>query len=178
MSKQNHIVKIILYIVFAVYIIFLLKLLFFSRVSLTELFVHRDDRSVNLVPFRSIWLYLSGNPSSFSFSNVFGNMIAFFPLGLFLPLLQKNKKLLPNFAVIFATSLLTELLQYAFVIGAADIDDLILNSLGGLLGILCCKLLGRLIKDEDKLRLILAIPSVIIGLPILLYLLFFIKLRL
>ncbi len=62
-------------------------------------------------------------------------------------------------------------------IGASDIDDVILNSLGGLLGILGYKLFLIILRDEKMAHTIITILSTIIGLPIVLYFLFFIKMR-
>lgn len=72
---------------------------------------------------------------------IFGNIILFIPLGFFLPILWKNraslKKLLP---IGFGVSLAIELTQLiiSLILGygykITDVDDLILNTLGFILG--------------------------------------------
>ena len=97
---------------------------------------------------------------------------------MYLPLLKKDKSFKVNFVFIFMASLFVEIIQGLLSIGATDIDDIILNCLGGIFGILGYKFLTVLISDEKKVRTIITIISCIVGLPILVYLLFFIRLRL
>jgi Glycopeptide antibiotics resistance protein len=165
----------VIYGVFICYITFLFKLLFLSRVS-----SHDTADSVNLIPFRSITDYLVSNSEKvrrFAFSNVIGNILIFVPLGGYLSLFRNKKKAISNLLLIIVASLLTEIIQGFTHIGAADIDDLILNSFGGLVGILGYKLLLFLFHDDNKVRTTIAIIS-LAGSPVLFYLLFMIRLRL
>lgn len=182
MNKRKRIQTVFLYGVFICYILFLIKLLFLSRVSLLNLFnSKRDlDRSINLIPFNSIKEYIFSSSTTikkFAFSNVVGNIVIFIPLGAYLLLFKNNKKVITNFIFIFVVSLFTEIIQWVLVIGAADIDDIILNCLGGLVGILGYKFLLFILRDEKKVRAAITAISVI-GLPVLLYLLFMVRLRL
>lgn len=183
MKKRENIEKVFLYIVLVCYIAFLIKLFFLSRVTMAELFdsTRIETRSINLIPFNTIIEYISGkttNLKDFAFSNLVGNIIVFIPLGVYLPLLKKDKSFKINFIIIFIVSLFVEIIQGVFGIGATDIDDIILKCLGGGFGILGYKFLTLLISDKKKVRTIITIISCIVGLPILLYLLFFIRLRL
>jgi glycopeptide antibiotics resistance protein len=181
MDKRERIEKVILYSIFIFYILLLVKLLFLSRVSLAEPLHSQGLRSINLIPFNSIMEFLSGgteNLKRFAFSNLVGNIIIFIPLGICLPLLKKDKRVFVNLLFIFIASLFAEVIQGILGIGTADIDDIILNCLGGLLGILGYKFLLFLLRDENKVHTIITILSVLIGLPILLYLLFIVRLRL
>ncbi|MNI31119.1 VanZ like family protein [compost metagenome] len=74
-------------------------------------------------------------------------------------------------------SLFIEIIQGLLGIGASDIDDIILNCLGGLVGILGYKFLLFILRDEKKVRTAITILSAI-GLPVLLYYLFVVRLRL
>ena len=112
----------------------------------------------------------------FAFGNIIGNIAIFLPLGAFLPLFKKDKRVLMNFLIISGTSLLIELIQGLLAIGIFDIDDLILNSLGGLVGILAYKELSAIFKDDKKVSTVIEILSVA-GLPVILYLLFYIQMR-
>jgi glycopeptide antibiotics resistance protein len=175
MNKRERIKTVFLYGVFLCYILFLIKLLILSRVSLSE------NRSINLIPFYSITEYISGSTSNlkrFAFSNVVGNIVIFVPLGLYLPLLKKDKRVITNLLFIFLVSLFVEIIQGLFGLGASDIDDIILNCLGGWIGILGYKFSLFILRDEKKVHTVITILSTIIGLPILLYLLFMVKLRL
>jgi len=182
MNKRERIKSVFLYGVFICYILFLMKLLLLSRVSLLELFNAQRtlSRSINLIPFHSIMEYLSGgsvNIRKFAFSNVVGNTEIFIPLGVYFSLLKKDKRVITNLLFIFLVSLFVEVIQGLSGIGSADIDDIILNCLGGLIGILGYKFLLLILRNEKKVRTATIILSAA-GLPVILYLLFMVKLRL
>lgn len=69
------------------------------------------------------------------FSNIAGNVICFLPFGSILPVLSRKAR---SFWVItflsFDFSLLVECTQLIFRVGSFDVDDLFLNTLGGMLG--------------------------------------------
>ncbi len=182
MKKQEQFKKGFLYVIFICYILLLFKILIWSRVSITELLDSQRTlfRSVNLIPFHSINQYISGSSDTikrFAFGNVNGNIVIFIPLGLYLPLFKKDKRVFVNFLCIFIVSLVVEILQGLLGIGVSDIDDILLNSLGGGLGILGYKFIVLILRDERKVNTAIAILSAIIGLPVILYLLFMVKMR-
>ena len=78
----------------------------------------------------------------------------------------KIKRITANLLFIFIVSIFVEIIQGLFGIGASDIDDVILNSLGGLLGILGYKLFLFILRDEKKAHTIIAIISTIVGLAL------------
>ena len=173
MTKQERIERVIIYLIFALYLLLLIKILFISRVSLNELFDSSRDvrRSFNLIPFQSINNYLSVGAEGFSIGNIFGNFILFMPLGVYLPLLKKDKRISTNMFYIFIATVLVEVLQWTLGIGAADIDDVILNFAGGFIGILGYKLFHWMFKGESGAQTAVFALS-ILGLPLILYLLF------
>lgn len=58
-----------------------------------------------------------------------------------------------------------EILQYVFKVGATDIDDIILNGLGGFLGIMIYKILHKIFKD--KVGYAIELASLIAGVTFL-----------
>ncbi|MBU3134451.1 VanZ family protein [Clostridium gasigenes] len=173
MNKRERIKTIFLYGVFICYILLLIKILFLSRIS------HLEHRSINLIPFYSIMEYISGssaNIKAFAFSNVVGNIVIFIPLGTYLSLFKNDKRVKTNFLFIFIVSLFVEIIQGLLGIGASDIDDIILNCLGGLIGILGYKFLLFILRDEKKVHTAITILSAI-GLPCILYYLFIMRMR-
>lgn len=106
-----------------------------------------NQRFVNLVPFRSIYhVYIKGFLGGYvnvyyTLLNLVGNVCAFMPMAFFLPYLFKHQK---KWFVFLPTTLLfvvaVEFLQYLFMIGSCDIDDLILNAGGSFLFFLFLKL--------------------------------------
>lgn len=86
----------------------------------------------NLIPLRTIRLYLASTPSQTVAVQLLGNVLLFMPLGFFLAF-QGNHRLPKVFSIGLAVAVLVETLQF-FVGGSVDIDDVILNSLGGVVG--------------------------------------------
>ena len=67
--------------------------------------------------------------------NLVGNVVLFFPLGFFPPLLwDRCRKLWKTVALAAAIMTIVELTQVLTLRGQCDIDDLILNSLGAAIG--------------------------------------------
>lgn len=104
-----------------------------------------EGYNYNFVPFYTIKKYiLHHDHFNFDiwFKNLFGNIVLFIPIGIFLPLL--NKKYRRAFALTAASILLiaiVELAQMVTKVGSFDIDDIILNTCGALLGLLMTKTL-------------------------------------
>lgn len=173
MNKRERIKTVFLYGVFICYILLLIKILFLSRIS------HLEHRSINLIPFYSIMEYISGssaNIKAFAFSNVVGNIVIFIPLGTYFSLFKNDKRVTTNLLFIFIVSLFVEIIQGLLGIGVSDIDDIILNCLGGLIGILGYKFLLFILRDEKKVHTAITILSAI-GLPCILYYLFIMRMR-
>lgn len=151
-SRLAKAVKICWIILFILYLLLLLFLTMYSR-HYGRGYVRR---SMNLVLLRTILQYLNAKINrNIIVTNLLGNIVAFMPMGFLLPLL--SKKLSGFFRSVLATagaSLLIEAAQYIAGVGAADIDDIILNTLGGVLGFLvflvCRSLYDRVAAARQK----------------------------
>ena len=92
----------------------------------------------NLVPFRTIRAFMTLHPSTSTSTKVFnllGNIALFIPMGVLLPLIFKRAKGLGKVVIAtFLISLSFELFQLITHTGHFDVDDLILNSMGGAIG--------------------------------------------
>ena len=118
-------------------------------------------QTINLIPFRTIIDYLFNEDvivRSFAFSNIMGNIAIFIPLGIYIPLLINKKSIFTNSAIVALISLCVEIVQYILAIGTADVDDIILNTIGGLLGILIFKLVYLIFKDKSKVVITFLTP--------------------
>jgi glycopeptide antibiotics resistance protein len=104
----------------------------------------------NLIPFKTIFINIQ-SLSVHDLINLVGNIAAFIPFGMFLVLLSKNKRM--SFIGVLTRSLsLTlciECFQMVFSIGIFDVDDLILNTSGGLLGYCAIKLYNKFIVNTS-----------------------------
>ncbi|MBE5968254.1 MAG: VanZ family protein [Lachnospiraceae bacterium] len=90
--------------------------------------------NINLYPFKTTLSYIRRvKKSSISIMYVIehlaGNVIAFLPMGFFIPLLTRHK-LLYSMLICLGIIVLIEVIQFVFMIGYADVDDIILNMLG------------------------------------------------
>lgn len=73
--------------------------------------------------------------------NILGNVLLFFPYGFFLPLFFKRYRRFGQLLGIgFLSSLLIESCQYEFAQRIFDVDDLLLNTIGAILGWILFKL--------------------------------------
>jgi glycopeptide antibiotics resistance protein len=88
---------------------------------------------INLTPFKEMTRYSIGSKSFFY--NVIGNIVLFIPVGYFVSDYLNAKKTSQIFLASIVISLTAELIQ--FKIGRAfDVDDIILNVVGSLIGFL------------------------------------------
>ena len=138
-------------VLFLIYLAGLCYFLFFAENygRVTEL----DKYRYNLVPFREIerfWKYRR-ELGIHSFHNLAGNILGFVPAGFFIPMLWKEKRnFLYTVCMTFQMSLHAEILQLIFRIGSFDVDDLLLNTFGGMLGYLLLMLLIKW-RDHEKI---------------------------
>ena len=120
--------KIVLYreIMMLVFIIYIL--------CLFQVVTFQDDvswASNNFIPFKEIMRYKITN--RLFIKNVLGNMIMFLPFGFFTSLYLKSEKITLPLLLTLIASLSIEIVQ--MIIGRVfDVDDIILNLIGGVLG--------------------------------------------
>ncbi len=103
-----------------------------------------SNTAINLMPFRSMMHDIRVGGQSFVV-NFCGNFFAFMPFGFLLPL-ASARRIRPWHALVIVGgfSLAIETCQYLFAGRTADIDDVILDGLGGLAGYLVVRpFLGR-----------------------------------
>lgn len=145
------------WILFYLYIILLFYFLFLSERY------GRDNPSTelryNLVFFQEIkrfiqYRHLLGFENFVV--NILGNVIAFAPYGFLLPILKKSYR---NFFVItflsMFFSLSIELIQLTTRVGIFDVDDILLNTIGGVLGYIIFLVFNgirKIIKHRSDIR--------------------------
>ena len=118
--------KTVNYLIFAVYLSGM-----FAVVGLPDIRYIRFDLNFNFVPFAYMFS---------DFTNSFLNVLLFVPMGFFLPVFWKHFAPLWRTGLFgLCTSLLIEVLQI-FTFRATDVNDLMTNTLGTLIGWLIAKL--------------------------------------
>ena len=123
------------WIAFAVYGLVMLWLLFGQRWG-----QNAGGRNLKLFDTvqRYIWVLKYSRDSAqirHAVINLAGNVVMFVPLGVFLPALWPKTRSIWRFLQLLAAILLAvELVQLVTLLGAFDVDDLLLNTLGALMG--------------------------------------------
>lgn len=144
-EKKGEMLRIVAILLFLAYLLLLAYLLFFSSTyGRTEEMGYR----YNLKPFLEIARgirYIDRVGYQYVLINIGGNIAAFMPFGWLVPLISERRQ--NTGKILFQTFLLSlsaETIQLLTRTGAFDVDDLILNTIGGILGYWCYYLLfGR-----------------------------------
>ena len=112
-------------------------------------------RSINLIPFKA-------NVTK----EILINVILFIPLGMYLKRTLDNK-----FLNILLISFIFEALQYILHIGVSDITDIIMNTLGGIIGISIISISSLIFNNNKFINKLF--DSLLITMPVFMILLLF-----
>lgn len=155
-NKNARTMRIIGKILFVFYVIFIIYFLIFSdwygRTG------EMNDYRYNLELFREIkrfWDYRHQVGMTAMIMNLFGNVLIFMPFGFFLPMASRFRSVFATVFWSFILSLAVEMFQFITKVGCFDVDDLLLNTVGGIIGhiIFCiCAAKGRNNGQNKKKR--------------------------
>lgn len=122
----------IIYIVGLCYFMFFAEMFGFGRTHSTGGYQYNLELFCEI---RRFWTYRKSLGFTAVFLNLFGNIAGFIPFGLLLPILfPKVKNIVLVIMSTFMLSLCFEFFQLVFKVGCFDVDDLLLNTIGGFLG--------------------------------------------
>lgn len=155
--KRNHVKKLMLGALFIGYIVFVCELTIIGRGSSHFL-------QMNLQPF-SGYIDSWKKYSLRDLQNCIFNILMFVPLGVFLPLLFPKFKLFKwLFLVVVSATLSIETYQTLTGAGIFELDDLINNSIGGIIGYQLYRLMASIVQHKKvKIKSLLgnlAIPLI------------------
>ncbi|HIR87711.1 MAG TPA: VanZ family protein [Candidatus Fimimorpha faecalis] len=143
--KQKSRIRVIWCILFVVYLAVLIYLLLFAKLMGREQIGR--TYSYNLELFKEIKRFLNNTGTLGIRSvllNLVGNVIGFMPLGFLLPLaFSRVRGIIFMTLISFTTTLVIETCQLVSCTGSFDVDDLLLNTIGGILGYLIYILLEK-----------------------------------
>lgn len=125
---------------------FYLIVLFYIVFFLSERIDTDFKGIINWIPFHKVIFFLKDQHNyepvklvSFLIE-LFGNIVLLMPFSFALQQLFKKQYSLNRFiSIVFFASISIEFIQYVFNIGVVDIDDVILNTLGGFVGFIFSK---------------------------------------
>ena len=134
-------------IIFVVYLIVVIKVIIFKYpIEHLKAIAATWEKGVilegldtaNFTLFKTIRMYINYSYKLNSFENLVGNVVVFIPFGFLIPYVLKRGR---NFFVMLINAFLfvlgIEVFQLFSAFGAFDVDDILLNTLGGLLGFFC-----------------------------------------
>ena len=147
-NKKDN--KLAMWVCFIAYLLLLGYAVFFSSGFGRE--EHADYR-YNLTLFQEIGRYYNFGMRTGSWRlfwwNVVGNVCVFVPFGAFLPaLFTKCQKFFSVLLFTVELSFVVEIIQLITKIGSFDVDDLLLNTIGGILGYFVYKIMTS--KNTNK----------------------------
>lgn len=112
---------------------------------------------INFVPIEETISMFSNNVN-LGIYNVLGNTLMFVPLGIFIPLLfKKRDNIISIIFYGFTGSLFIEINQLMTGGRTADIDDVIFNTVGALLGYIIYKVLVKYVSKIKEAKMILTL---------------------
>lgn len=127
------------------YVYSLLKIILFKYGFTSE------AREINMIPFQFIKMF-SGQDITIdvALKNILGNIAIFIPLGILISRLLPKKQGL-TICLCIIVSCLFEMIQLITGCGATDIDDIILNSIGGLIGVVLYRFILRRFDEKANM---------------------------
>lgn len=122
-------------LLFLIYLLLLIYFLFFAESYGRS---GGEEYRYNFIPFREIRRYLLYPHLLGTYAvltNLIGNVMGFLPFGAILPVLKKNMRSIWKILLLsFEFSAMIEVTQLITRLGSFDVDDIILNTAGGVLG--------------------------------------------
>lgn len=143
----------ILWTIFIIYCFVLVYVLFLSRGTRDGFtFVEYMRRFTNFIPFKTIIEYVQRYIDGYrnlSVLNLLGNLALFVPMGMALPCLsRKLNRFWKVTLTVLGMVVVVELVQGLLRVGSIDIDDIIFNVVGAMVGygIIVIPFINKLLK--------------------------------
>ena len=119
----------------------------YFRTTYHSYHIAEGKKKANFKPFATIKLFYESRRMNMEYkvNNLLGNILLFIPLGFLLPLLVKRFRNI--FLIVltgFLLSVFYECVQLLTGIGIFDVDDMILNTFGTLIGAIIFYILNKL----------------------------------
>ena len=144
------------HVVFALYLVVLLWIILFkTALSLDDIRMMAGERSINFIPF----YYDNETSILFHKKEIILNILVFVPFGVCLKMLGASFK--KGIAIAILSSVALEAVQLIFVIGNADITDVITNTLGAVAGLFIYLIAAKIFKNEEKLKKVVNIIALV-----------------
>lgn len=152
---------------FVTYLVILTWIIVFKMDLSTLLLARYGYRSLNLIPFAGTAVY----NGVLDYQEILLNVLCFIPFGIYMEMVFRKASWVQNLLVIGLVSLFYEVLQYSFMIGMADITDLLANGLGGAIGINIMYVLTSIWREQvyERMNKLALLGSLITGLLLIFF---------
>lgn len=151
-------------LVFYIYILFLLVFVVFKiNCSISSIWERIQDAqysrelggwNCNLVLFRTIKSQIEDIEEIWALKNIAANVLVFVPFGFLVPVVYpKFERIIRVFVVSFIFVLCIEAAQFFTMLGSFDVDDILLNVIGSMIGYTFLRILHIVCKDKLNKRL-------------------------
>lgn len=170
-TKKTRLISTFLIIV---YCFLLIKVLVLKDIPLIRVgslmlnFGGVQERPANLTPFKTILPYLLGeNGLLIGSINIIGNIALLVPIGFLFPLVYRAMTWKKTLILAVAVSFVIEGVQAALHVGIFDIDDVILNAFGVVIGFWIFEIFYKwLLEKKYKIIIITSITVITISIAV------------
>ena len=134
----------LLYVVFLIYFLFLAE--WYGRTGISE------EYRYNLELFREIkrFIIYREQLGVFAvFANLAGNILIFVPYGFFISVASRERGCFKTLFFSIGLSLCVEIIQLFTRVGSFDVDDILLNTIGGVLGYIVFLICNGIRRKHD-----------------------------
>lgn len=134
----------LLYVVFLIYFLFLAE--WYGRTGISE------EYRYNLELFREIkrFIIYREQLGAFAvFANLAGNILIFVPYGFFISVASRERGFFKTLFFSMGLSLCVEIIQLFTRVGSFDVDDILLNTIGGVLGYIVFLICNGIRRKHD-----------------------------
>jgi glycopeptide antibiotics resistance protein len=152
------------------YSAFLIKWMVFKDVPLIRIgrvmlnFGGTQEGHANFLPFTTIVPYLLGkNGLLIAGINLVGNIVLLIPIGFLAPLVFRDMTWKMALALAAATGLIIEVLQTVLHVGIFDIDDVILNAFGFMIGYAAFTIPAKMVRSMKPKKIIIIVTIVMVA---------------
>lgn len=156
---MKKVVRPILWAVFGLYCFALIYILFLGRGAMTHYsYTQYFRRFTNFIPFKTIIEYIQRYNDGFrnlSVMNLLGNLALFVPMGMALPcLFKKLNRIWKVTLCVLVMVVMVEIVQGILRVGSIDIDDVIFNVSGAMIGygIIKIPFINKLLVKAELIR--------------------------
>ncbi len=141
-EKRTSVFWVCVFVLYLLFLLFIVILKFrggthdiVNNMARYQIQRQQGDINLNLIPFKQIAEFLGNAQYGHAMYNLLGNIVPFIPMGVLIPrAVQKCSSFRKAMFICLGVIVLIEIFQFFSLTGVCDIDDVILNMTGCLVG--------------------------------------------